>query len=187
MFRLFLSIAPPIEATRSLLACAGPAIAAHPDTWRITAEHQVHLTLHFLGTVDPRRLDHVTESVDRSAAGLRSFTLTADRLACLPERGPPRVLAAVTDTPPDMLEIQRRAFHRLASREQRTRGNRFTPHITLARTSTVDATRLPDAAIDPVRFDISEIHLVRSDLRPTGPVHTAIHTVGLAPARAPRA
>lgn len=187
MPRYFLALKPPIEAVRHLLDRATIDVEAAPGLWRLAAEGQVHLTLHFIGSVEPRRMDRVIESIERSAAGLHAFDLRVDRRGTLPDEGPPRVLAAFTDAPPDMMEIQRRAFHRLASREQRARGNRFRSHITLARTSDPDAQSPSESAIEPVLFEVSEIHLIRSDLRASGPLHTPVHSVGLALPRSRRA
>lgn len=186
MPRYFLALKPPIEAVRYLLDRAAIDVAATPGAWRLASEEQIHLTLHFIGAVEPRRMDGVVESVERSAAGLHAFDLRVDRRGTLPEDGPPRVLAAFTDTPSDMMEIQRRAFHRLASREQRARGNRFRPHITLARTSAPDAQGPSESPTEPVLFNVSEVHLIRSDLRASGPLHTPIHAVGLSLPRSRR-
>lgn len=181
--RLFIAISIAHDAAETLLSRI-PSTHRHAQShWRLASASQLHLTLHFLGETDLRRLDDITESVEGSAAGLRAFRLTSDRLACLPEIGDPRVLTALTDAPPDMLEIQRRAFHRLATREQRKRGNRFKPHLTLARSSHPDAPRLPETPIEPVATEVSEIHLFRSDLRPDGSLYTLLHTVPLRPSR----
>ncbi len=181
--RLFIAISIAHDVAETLLSRIPLAFIGTSTKWRLASASQLHLSLHFLGETDPRRLDDIIESVERSAAGLRAFRLTSDRLACLPELGDPRVLTALTDAPPDMLEIQRRAFHRLATREQRKRGNRFKPHLTLARSSHPDAPRLPETPIEPVAIDVSEIHLFRSDLRPDGSHYTLLHTVPLRPSR----
>lgn len=181
--RLFIAISIPHPIAQTLLDRIPLSHQHAPLHWRLVSASNLHLTLHFLGETDLRRLDDITESVERSAAGLRAFRLTADRLACLPELGEPRVLTALTDAPPDMLEIQRRAFHRLATREQRKRGNRFKPHLTLARSSDPDAPRLPETPIEPVAISVSEIQLFRSDLRPDGSHYTLLHTVPLRPSR----
>lgn len=182
MLRLFIAIFPDHDAATALSARA--IGAAHlSDAWRVTSIDHLHLTLHFLGTVERRRSDEIIESVERSAAGLRSFTLRADRVATLPATGDPRVLAALTDAPPDMLEIQRRAFHRLATREQRKRGNRFKPHLTIARASVSGVERCDGASFEPVTIPVREICLVRSELSQTGARYEVVHRVGLGPER----
>ena len=60
------------------------------------------------GTLRKRReLTAVTESVERSASGVKACTLTAGRLISLPNRGPARLVAVTTDAPPSILEIRR--------------------------------------------------------------------------------
>jgi len=173
--RLFVAIYPPADVAESLLRHAAQVPAARP----IPAA-QVHLTLHFVGEVDHRESDNVRTSVRRSAAGLSRFALTAESVAVLPERGPARLIAAVTDSPPQLAEIHRRLVTRLA-RPGRARRELFLPHLTLARFPGAGVHRpqgLP-VAIAPIGFDVREIVLLRSVLTPEHAVHEPVEVVPL--------
>lgn len=67
-------------------------------------EH-VHLTLYFAGDTDPRHLNKVAESVRRAATALGPITLRPEALATLPRQGPARLLAIITDSPGNLIEL----------------------------------------------------------------------------------
>src|SRR5688572_27304408 len=128
--RLFVGIYPPREVAEAMLnAMAELKLPAH----RPTLCEQVHLTLQFIGDTPARELDATIESVERGAAGLSAFELSAERLIQLPERGPARLVAAQTDAPPTLVELHRRLAMRLARNVRDRNEERFRPHLTLCR------------------------------------------------------
>ena len=176
--RLFVSIDPPPDHAAALLG-ALDAIE-HLPQHRPTPPEHVHLTLQFIGDRAERELDETIESVRRSAAGIGPFTLRAVRLITLPERAPARLIAAETDAPAPLLELQRRLAHRLARRTRKHTADRFTPHLTLARLRG----EAPDLRIDtplaePLAFEVQEIILKRSVLHTEGAEHRQIERVRL--------
>lgn len=178
--RLFVSIAAPEDAGRGLLRALRkldlPPVARH----RETPVHQVHMTLQFIGDTPERDLPAVQESVERSASGLLAFDLRPQRLITLPERGWPRLVAARTDAPPSLLELQRRLATRLAHKPRRKSGDRFLPHLTLCRfTGGARAPRV-DEPIELPPFRVAHVLLMRSILRPEGAVHVEVTSTALA-------
>ncbi|MEZ6234304.1 MAG: RNA 2',3'-cyclic phosphodiesterase [Phycisphaerales bacterium] len=176
--RLFVSIDPPPDCAAALLDALGP-IEALPEH-RPTPPGHVHLTLQFIGDRAERELDETIESVSRSAGGVGPFALRADRLITLPERGPARLVAAHTDSPAPLLELQRRLSHRLARKARKNAGDRFTPHLTLARFRTeAPELRIDAPLVEPVAFEVQEIVLKRSVLHPDGAEHRVVERVRL--------
>lgn len=174
--RLFVALYPPPEASSAILG----ALPDEARTHRVVPAHQVHLTLFFIGDTHPRELRDVRESVERAASGLPAFHLTPTRLITLPERGPARLIACETDQPAPLMELQRRLVQRLVRRPGRSMDNRFRPHITLCRFR--EGGPAPARVDEPLSlppFAISEIALMQSVLRATGPEHAAVHRVGL--------
>lgn len=173
--RLFVAIYPPADVAGSLLRHA-----AAPSAARAVVLSQVHLTLHFVGEVDARDAEDVRLSVRRSAAGQSAFRLTSSLLTILPEKGPARIIAAVTDVPPQLAEIRRRLVARLA-RPGRHQRESFLPHVTLARFPGAGVAR-PEgfpAAIREESFGVSSIVLVRSHLSIDRAVHEPVEIVPL--------
>lgn len=176
--RLFVGVYPPEGVSRAMLR-ALERLPMPPH--RATPPSQVHLTLQFVGDVPARELDDVIESVERSAAGLGPFTLTPRRLVSLPERGRARLVAAETDSPANLLELQRRLAHRLARNARQRAGDRFLPHLTLCRFRDAGPWERIIADLAAPAFDVLRIVLVRSTLRPEGAEHHAVREVALAP------
>jgi 2'-5' RNA ligase len=173
--RLFVALHPEPAQARRLLA-ALPALELPPH--RPTPEEQVHLTLAFLGEVDERQVEAAAESVERGAAGVRAFELAVQGLAILPEGGPARLVAALTDGPAALLELQRRLASRLLPKPRRPQ--RFLPHLTLARFPAPLALELPPAPGPWPVLAVTSIALMRSRLRPEGSEHRQVLRVPLA-------
>ncbi|MFM9994572.1 MAG: RNA 2',3'-cyclic phosphodiesterase [Phycisphaerales bacterium] len=179
VLRLFVAVYPTAEAARELVRALErldlPPVATH----RATKPDQLHMTVQFIGDTDERELAEVQESVERSAAGLEPFMLTPARLVTLPERGPPRLVAGVTDAPPGLLELQRRLASRLARTPRPKTGDRFLPHMTLCRFTRAAKAPQVDAAIHAGPFNVERVRLVRSVLRPEGAEHVEVFRVTL--------
>jgi 2'-5' RNA ligase len=175
--RLFVAIYPPLQAAEALLAALPEAARVH----RLVPADQVHLTLFFIGDAHPRELAGIRESVQRSAGGLPPFSLTPQSLITLPDRHEPRLYAAQTDQPAPLMEVQRRLAQRLVRRPGTSKDNRFTPHLTLARVREGQPAPRLDLPLVAPAFPVSEIVLIESTLRPSGPLHQSIHTVALIP------
>lgn len=174
--RLFVAIYPPLALAREMVArAAGMDLPRN----RITPAEQVHLTLQFIGEREPGEVPSVIESVRRSAAGLAGFTLETIRLMTLPHRGAARLVAAEFSSPAALLEIQRRLAHRLARHPRERAGDRFTPHMTLLRFAGVVPGLKVEGPLAHRAFEVREILLVRSVLRPDGAVHAEAARVAL--------
>ncbi len=180
-WRLFVAIHPPAQTGAALLdALAGLALPEH----RATPAGQVHLTLQFVGDTAEAEVERVAESVSRSVAGINPFSLRVERCITLPRPSPgrraretPRLLAALTDAPPELLEIQRRLAHRLARSLRDRPGAGFVPHMTLCRFREGSSAEAIDQAIEgpgAAPFGVGEVRLMRSVLAPAGAAHAEV-------------
>jgi 2'-5' RNA ligase len=139
--------------------------------------HQVHLTLQFIGETAERDLPEIQESVARATAGLPGFDLTPIRLMPLPEGARPRLVAAQTDAPAALMEVQRRLVLRLARSARERPRERFLPHLTLLRFK-AEAAKI-DRTLDVAPFPVRAVCLMRSLLRPGGAEHVEVARVPL--------
>lgn len=174
--RLFVAIYPPASDAEAMLRAMR---RLHPAPHRETPVAQVHMTLQFVGEIDRGEQGAVIESVERSVAGLPAFALSPERLVTLPKRGRPRLIAAKTDAPGTLLEIQRRLATRLARNPRDRAGDRFTPHFTLCRFTHAASPDPADAPIGLASFRVEQVYLMRSVLRPDGAEHAPVHRVPL--------
>lgn len=169
VMRLFVAAYPPIETARGMLnLLRGMELPEH----RLVSPEQVHMTLQFVGDTDKRQLDEVVESVHRAAAGIRAFSLLPRDLVCLPPRGEPRLVAMMTDAPAGLLEVQRRLAMKLAKRPRERQ--EFLPHLTLCRFSNGAEVWRVEAAAALEAFEVREVKLMESVLRPGGAEHREV-------------
>lgn len=174
--RLFVAIYPPLALAREMVArAAGMDLPRN----RITPAEQVHLTLQFIGEREPGEVPSVIESVRRSAAGLAGFTLETIRLMTLPHRGAARLVAAEFSSPAALLEIQRRLALRLARHPRERAGDRFTPHMTLLRFGSAAPGVRVDVPLVLPTFEVHQVALMESWLRPDRAVHGEVARVEL--------
>ena len=173
--RLFVAAYPPPQIAAQLVAQLS---AMQLRGLKVSLPDQVHLTLQFIGDTDPRQLDDVQESIRRAASGLPPANIAVLGLISLPERGRARLVAAELEPHPTLLELHRRLALRLATNTKERSRDRFLPHMTLGRyTSAGD--RVEHALPDQPRFDINEVSLMQSLLRPDRAEHRVLATFPL--------
>ncbi len=166
--RLFVAAYPPREIAGAMLDALR---TLNLPAYRPVRLDQVHMTLQFIGDTPAKDLESKTESVQRAAGGLAATELTPLKLIALPKRGRARLIAAETDGPPTLLELQRRLALRLARSPREKPGNHFLPHITLCRFRSPARIQPLDMPLDLPAFSLSELKLMRSTLHPQGAEH----------------
>lgn len=191
--RLFVALYPPPES----IAHWFDRLAAldHPtlDSLAPTPPAQVHLTLQFIGPASERELPDIQESIERSASGIGAFDLTPTAIATFPPQArnasQVRLIAVICNAPPPLLELHRRLAKRLARNTRERPGDRFTPHLTLARCKPPhppQPQRPPHPQPEPFSvplelrpIHVSELRLMNSILRPEGAEHRTLQVFGL--------
>jgi 2'-5' RNA ligase len=174
--RLFVAAYPPPEIAVALLASLGQ-LDLPPG--RLVPPQQVHLTLHFIGETPVAKIDSIVETVRHAARGMDSFALTPWQLITLPKRPPVRLVAAETDQPAALMELQRRLVSRLARNPRHTAGDRFRPHLTLCRLGPATKLAAIEAPLGVPPFLVETIALVRSTLDPLGAHHDLVRGIDL--------
>jgi 2'-5' RNA ligase len=169
--RLFIAAYPPPEVIEPVLAAASAILPANANA---VQPDRMHLTLLFIGSVRRTEMDSLVESIDRAVSGRGPCSLTLTRLACLPESGEPRLMAAVGEGDGYLIEVQKRLAARLTRLRPKAERERFLPHVTVARL-TPGSPRPVELKIDPISWNIQEVRLMESHLHPSGAVHTLVH------------
>lgn len=141
---------------------------------------KMHLTLKFLGEVEPARVEELSRAAERAAGAVAPFELTVGGPGAFPPHGPPRVLwLGVEDEGGGLARLHQFLEDECAAagfpREART----FRPHLTLARLREPrDARPLADAhraaTFSPKNFAAGEILVIRSELGPAGSRYTTL-------------
>jgi RNA 2',3'-cyclic 3'-phosphodiesterase len=132
---MFVALVPPEEAVEDLDAFVEARREAAAFRWA-TAE-QFHVTLAFLADVEERRLDELVERLGRAAARRTAFETRVAGGGAFPNAGRARVLWAGLDlTEEGRTELSRMATGARAAANRSgvpVEGQRFRPHVTLAR------------------------------------------------------
>ncbi|MCY2927774.1 MAG: RNA 2',3'-cyclic phosphodiesterase [Planctomycetota bacterium] len=138
-----------------------------------------HVTLNFLGALEPAQTAAVRALVDQVAAQAKPFDFRLRGLEAVPPKGRPRVVwANVIEPTGELAALQERLTLGLEGlgipREDRI----YIPHVTVARikfTTTTKAIRADVESLAQEEFGSAqarEVIVFTSDLTPDGPVHT---------------
>jgi RNA 2',3'-cyclic 3'-phosphodiesterase len=181
--RLFVAVYPPRELVEQW---ASRIKAMDLPAYRLTPVEQVHMTVQFVGDTPASELDDTIESCLRSTKGLHPFPLTAREFITLPEKGRARLIAVETDPHSTLLEIKRRLALRLATnvrgdptKSKNRRGNTFRPHLTVCRFKSPSHVRDFDRELPSESFDVKELMLMKSVLKPSGAEHEVLERCAL--------
>jgi 2'-5' RNA ligase len=184
---MFVAVVPPESVLEDLESFLSPRRDAVPFRW--TDPEQWHLTLAFSPEVPDRSYDDLVDRLARAAAKRHPVGARIAGGGAFPDVGRAKVVYAGVET--DLEELQRMATGAraaLAKSGAEVDGQRFRPHLTLARIGRpVEATRfvqLLDAYAGP-RWDVEEIALVASYLGQgprKGARHEVVETFRIGPA-----
>ncbi len=144
----------------------------------------VHLTLKFLGDIQPDQVEPILTALRREVADLSPFSFAVEGFGCFPGIRRPRVLwAGVQETTGQLQALQERVERALNPLGFPPEGRAFSPHLTLGRVREgARPAELRDisALIERIQVGrlgthtVTAIVLFRSDLRPTGSVYTPL-------------
>ena len=148
---------------------------------RWTRPENLHLTLKFLGVIAAGQLDVVTQALRSTAAAHGAFTLTAAGIGVFPGLRRPRVLwAGLSGATDALMQLQRELDDRLEAFGFSRDARGFHGHLTLGRFTEEAGAGGIAAAISGYAaecfggFDVQELVLFQSDLKPKGPVYTVL-------------
>ena len=186
MIRTFIAIELP-ERTVEMLVVIQEKLKRSRAGVRWVKVSSIHLTLKFLGNIHPDQVDDIAAVTAQVVRNEPPLTLCAAGLGAFPSQRNPRVIwVGIEGEVKRLTHIQTRLEHDLVplgfAREQRG----FRAHLTLGR---VKDKRNRQALIEAMikletvefdSFDVTEIILYKSDLRPTGAIYTKLHRMPLA-------
>ncbi|HIJ65372.1 MAG TPA: RNA 2',3'-cyclic phosphodiesterase [Candidatus Hydrogenedentes bacterium] len=175
--RTFIAIELP-EPIRRELAALGAALrqSGVRASW-VTAD-RIHLTLRFLGEIDPEDADHLSEILTQHYAGHESFRLRVAGVGAFPNLKRPSVVWVGVGPSEGGLS----SAHAIAETAAQTIGlapekKRFNAHLTLARVREArDIAPLVElitrhSGFCGGEFDVTGVALFSSKLTPNGPVY----------------
>ncbi len=157
----------------------------YPVRWLDAAEF--HLTLKFLGTVDPRQVDALKGIVEKVGEETRRFDLDINGIGAFPTIRLPRTLWVGVDPSPALRCLKQDLEWAMSSGGYERETRAFHPHITIGRadpSAGAGAFRgLDDAAASydfTVTARLKSVDLMRSHLSKNGSKYEALHKAAVA-------
>ena len=140
----------------------------------------LHLTLVFAGDAPEATVDALREVV--GAIALPQLSLSLQGLGHFPPRGEPRVVWAALGGDIEALTAMQTQLAERAERHGVPREKRgFVPHVTLGRVRSafgalalIDQLKAVGATLEQKPFAPTGLVLYKSELRPSGPIHTPL-------------
>lgn len=137
-------------------------------------EKTLHLTLHFLGEVDPALLSSLEVSMKAGCHGFGAFQLELDQIGAFPSLKRPRTIWLSVAGQRDRLSALEAIIRpRVTVLGIPLEDRPYSPHITLARDPR-DPVVVPEVTVTPVAWTVSELVLFESTLQRGGAIHTPL-------------
>jgi len=183
--RTFIAIPLPAGA-KSLLETEQRKLRSCNADVRWTAVSGIHLTLRFLGEVDPGTLPQLEARIREATLGCGRFALRLQGLGAFPGMRNPRVVWYGLDGGlPELAALQARIESACAGLGFLPEDRPFHPHLTLGRVRgktnlqpLIDYIKIGAAA--EFEFEVKDYNIYQSTLRPQGATYTVLASIALA-------
>lgn len=156
------------------------------DAVRWVRSTNIHLTVKFLGEVDQVKYRRVFDETRRLAQTVPSFQLTISGSGVFPAWDHPRILWVGVQAPLQLSILVDELEKSMTLLGFAPENRPFSPHLTLGRVNSAlnnaqrdHLRRLMDQAKSKVFgvVPVRELTIFKSDLRPEGPIYTALATI----------
>ena len=157
--------------------------ARFPSGFRWVKSELMHLTIKFLGDVDFKHVDQISQRLDRVCSSTSSFPLKISGTGAFPSWRNPRTVWIGLKKSQSLLDFHNRIESELVELGIPIENRHFSAHLTLCRVSDyVDPVQVHQLenllSSTPLAEDLSwlvnEVTLFRSILKPGGPVYSAL-------------
>ncbi len=154
-----------------------------PSRIKWVSPRQIHLTLKFFGSITQEDLEMISEALSPIIADSHRFQLTLKGLGAFPNLFRPRVIWLSLGGETEILQRLHQTIEQaLVSLGIPKEDRPFRGHLTLGRNKDNQVNeglyrRLSEwSAEETAPFEVEELILFRSDLKPAGPVYTKLKT-----------
>ena len=182
--RTFIAVELPEEMKQGLARLQAD-LRKHGARVSWTRPEGLHVTLKFLGNVEESQIEAIAEAVRTAVSGSTRPRLTVAGTGAFPGWGSPRVLwVGVEDEEGRLGAIQARLEKELEKLGFEREKRAFKPHLTLGRVKAIGGVRpvsedLRNRQVDLGTFEVTQIVVMKSDLKPTGAVYTPLAKIAV--------
>jgi len=189
LLRAFIAIEIPPEIHKAIeTRTASLRAALDSSLVRWVPSGNIHLTLKFLGDLSPNNVDLLTQMLSAEVNQHASFTLKFGGLGAFPNSRRPRVIWIGIQAPAELEALQHGIEAATATLGYPAEERSFSPHLTIGRVNksvntggmgqiraALEGTQVPSLG----SAHVSDVHLIKSDLKPTGAVYTRLFSAPL--------
>lgn len=170
--RLFVAAFPPPQVQQTLIE----AVRTLPtNAFRPTTPERVHLTLKFLGEVQPDELPRIVAALKPVTDGHEPFDAVTSVFGVFPSRRRARILWAGIDEGACQLRALAQTVEALLEPEGFPLEEKpYVPHMTLGRARRPTTFDPAGVSLPTLRFTVSGIDLVQSKYGPTGVTYPSL-------------
>jgi len=185
LIRSFLAIEIPRAIQKKMEEVEGDLRSSHADVRWMNPE-KIHLTLKFFGNIDESKIDLIVRSMEEPIRTLSAFSLKVLGVGAFPHLKNPRVIwMGLADGKEVLISFQKKVETEFEKIGFASEEKPFHPHLTLGR---VKSNRGRDELVSRMEkhreeefgdFQVERVVLFKSDLRPLGPIYTALREIKL--------
>lgn len=141
-----------------------------------------HLTLAFLGEIDPDQIPGLILALERKLGMFASGCMRITELSPFPFNPQPKVIAALAETSDWLKSLHERVCHAVRNCGIPLERRRFEPHVTVGRVQRKKRglLNIPPLAAS-LEMPVREVTLFQSELTRHGALYSALETVELNP------
>ncbi len=182
--RTFIAIPLPAEC-RTMLEQLQRTLQKFQAEVRWVSVASIHLTLKFLGEVEPKMIPQLTEALKDSMKSRQAITLRLHGLGSFPNPRNPRVLwCGIDGETTELARLQHQVEYACESLGFPPEERSFAPHLTLGR---VQGKRNLQPLLDYIkigsdseaRFHADCFHIYKSILKPQGAEYSVLSTISI--------
>jgi len=186
MIRSFIAIDIPDDIKKKITAVQSELKESSADV-KWVRPGSIHLTLKFLGNIEEGQIKEIGEKISESAKAISPFSIAVTCIGVFPHMRNPRVIwIGLEETEGKLSALQKGIEENLQMLgfEKEERG--FSPHLTIGRVKSSKGKSRLIEMLERKReerfhqsISVHEVRLMKSDLKPTGPVYTVLETIAL--------
>ncbi len=185
MIRSFLAIELPKPILKKIEEVQGDLRSTHADV-RWVSPDKIHLTLKFFGNIEESRVDLILKSIEEPIRNTLPFSLKVRGVGAFPSLKNPRVIwMGLVDGKEGLTSFQKQIESQLEKIGFQPEDRPFHPHLTLGRMKSSRGKEDLGGRMEKHKeeefgdFPVERVVLFKSDLRPTGPIHTPLRELSL--------
>ena len=178
--RAFIAIALPPEICLALSDCISRIKQHHGDIKWVRTEG-LHITLKFLGDIQPGRVEEIASSLSQIGSACPAFEISIEGAGAFPGMQRPRIIwTGIRQGAEELIRLASQIDGAMETFGFEPEGRPFKPHITLGRVRSPKNIRETMEAVKNQTgifgtFRANAIILMQSVLKPTGAEYTPLH------------